>query len=152
MVSSKATTPTAYLASLPPERRAVIEAVRAVVKKRLPKGYVESMNWGMLSYEIPLSRYPDPYNKQPLMYVALAAQKNNYALYLTGVSGESALMARLAAAYKAAGRKLDMGKSCLRFKTLDELPLDVIGEIVSSMSVEKRIEAEEARVKKGARK
>lgn len=148
MVSSKATTPAAYLASLPPEHRKVIEAVRAVVKKRLPKGYVESMNWGMLSYEIPLSRYPDTYNKQPLMYVALAAQKNNYALYLTGVSGETALMARLEAAYKAAGRKLDMGKSCLRFKTLDELPLDVIGDIVGAVSVEKRIEAEEKRLKK----
>lgn len=148
MVSSKATTPAAYLASLPPEHRRVIEAVRAVVKKRLPEGYVESMNWGMLSYEIPLSRYPDTYNKQPLMYVALAAQKSNYALYLTGVSGETALMARLAAAYKAAGKTLDMGKSCLRFKTLEELPLDVIGDIVASMSVEKRIAAEEMRLKK----
>ena len=89
MVSSKETTPAAYLASLPPERRKVVAAVRAVVKKRLPKGYVESMNWGMLAYEIPLSRYPDTYNKQPLMFVALAAQKNNYALYLTGVSATS---------------------------------------------------------------
>ncbi len=150
MVSSNETTPAAYLASLPPERRKVIEAVRAVVKKRLPKGYVEAMNWGMLSYEIPLSRYPDTYNKQPLMYVALAAQKNNYALYLTGagVSSETALMARLAAAYTAAGKKLDMGKSCLRFKSLDELPLDVIGDIVASMSVERRIEVEEGRLKK----
>jgi uncharacterized protein YdhG (YjbR/CyaY superfamily) len=148
MVSSKATTPAAYLASLPPERRKVIAAVRAVVKKRLPKGYVETMNWGMLAYEIPLSRYPDTYNKQPLMYLALAAQKNNYALYMTGVSGDKALMARLTAAYKAAGRKLDMGKSCLRFNALEELPLDVIGDIVAATPVEQRIAAEEARLKK----
>ena len=145
MVSSKETTPTAYLASLPPERRKVIAAVRAVVKKRLPKGYVETMNWGMLSYEIPLSRCPDTYNKQPLMYLALAAQKNNYALYMTGVSGDKVLMGRLAAAYKAAGRKLEMGKSCLRFKTLEELPLDVIGDIVASTPVERRIAAEAER-------
>ena len=144
MVSSKETTPAAYIASLPPEHRKVIAAVRAVIKKRLPKGYVETMNWGMLSYEIPLSRYPDTYNKQPLMYVALAAQKNNYALYMTGVSGDKALMGRLAAAYKAAGKKLDMGKSCLRFDTLEELPLDVIGDIVAATSVESRIAAAEA--------
>ncbi|HLA90687.1 MAG TPA: DUF1801 domain-containing protein [Gemmatimonadaceae bacterium] len=144
MVSSKETTPAAYLASLPPERRAVIAAVRAVVKKRLPKGYVETMNWGMLAYEIPLSRYPDTYNKQPLMYLALAAQKNNYALYLTSMSGDKVLMDRLASAYRAAGRKLDMGKGCLRFKTLEELPLDVIGDMVASTPVERRIELSEA--------
>jgi len=98
----------------------------------------------MLSYEIPLSRYPDSYNKQPLMYLALAAQKNNYALYLTSVSSDKALMARLATAYKTAGKKLDMGKGCLRFKTLEELPLDVIGDIVASTSVERRIGLSEA--------
>lgn len=148
MVSSKETTPAAYLASLPPEHRKVIAAVRAVIKKRLPKGYVETMNWGMLSYEIPLSRYPETYNKQPLMYLALAAQKNNYALYMTGVSGDTVLMGRLAAAYKAAGKKLDMGKSCLRFDKLEDLPLDVIGDIVAATSVERRIEAAEAAQRK----
>ena len=149
MVSSKETTPAAYLASLPPERRKVISAVRAVVKKHLPKGYVETMNWGMLSYEIPLSRYSETYNGQPLMYIALAAQKNNCALYMTNVSKDKTLMGKLAARYKAAGKKLDMGKGCLRFKTLDELPLDVIGDIVASTPVERRIEiAETARQKK----
>jgi uncharacterized protein YdhG (YjbR/CyaY superfamily) len=145
MVSSKETTPDAYLASLPPERRNVVAAVRAVVKKRLPEGYVETMNWGMLSYEVPLSRYPDTYNSQPLSYVALAAQKNDYALYLMNVQGNEALMDRLVSAYAALGRKLVMGKSCLRFKTLEELPLDVIGDLVASTSVEQRIEAESAR-------
>ena len=148
MVSSKETTPAGYLGSLPPERRKVIAAVRAVVRKHLPKGYMETMNWGMLSYEVPLSRYPDTYNKQPLMYLALAAQKANYALYLTNVSGDPELKGKLAAAYKANGKKLDMGKSCLRFKALDELPLDVIGEIVAATSVDARIAQEEARLKK----
>jgi hypothetical protein len=148
MVSSKETTPAAYLASLPPERRKVIAAVRAVVRKHLPKGYVETMNWGMLSYEIPLSRYPDTYNKRPLSYVALAAQKNDYVLYLTNVYGDKALMDRLVAAYKTAGKKLDMGKSCLHFKSLDDLPLDVIGDIVASTPVERRIELAEAARKK----
>ena len=115
-----------------------------MVKKHLPKGYVETMNWGMLAYEVPLNRYPDTYNKQPLMYLALAAQKNNYALYLSCTSGDKALMGKLAAAYKAAGRKLDMGKGCLRFATLEELPLDVIGEIVASTSVARRIALSEA--------
>lgn len=144
MVSSKAITPAAYLASLPPDRRKVIAAVRAVIKKHLPPGYVETMNWGMLSFEIPLSRYPDTHNEQPLMYVALAAQKNNYALYLTGTTSDPALMAKLHAAFAAIGKKLDMGKSCLRFKSLEDLPLDVIGDIVASTAVERRIEVFEA--------
>ncbi|MBC7844529.1 MAG: DUF1801 domain-containing protein [Gemmatimonadaceae bacterium] len=143
MVSSKETSPAAYLAGLPADRRAVVEAVRNVVKKRLPAGYVESMNWGMLCYEIPLSRYPDTYNKQPLMYIALAAQKNNYALYMQGVAGFPDVRDRLSDAYTAAGRKFDMGGSCLRFKQLDELPLALIGDIVASTSVEQRIAAAE---------
>ncbi len=139
MVSSKETTPTAYLASLPPERRKVIAAVRKVVKDRLPKGYDESMK-GMLCYEIPLSRYPVTYNNQPLCYIGLAAQKHNYALYLMNVYFEPKLLARLLAFYKSIGRKLDMGKCCLRFKQLEHLPLDVIGDLVAATPVEKMIE------------
>ena len=103
------------------------------------------MNWGMLAYEVPLKRYPDTYNKQPLMFLALAAQKNNYALYMTNVSTGSAGKKKLEAVYKAAGRKFDMGKSCLRFKALEELPLEIIGEIIESTSVEDVIAAAEAR-------
>lgn len=148
MVSSKETTPAAYLASLPAERRKVIAKVRSVVKKHLPKGYVETMNWGMISYEVPLSRYPDTYNKQPLMYMALAAQKNNYALYMMNVYADAVLRGKLEAAYRSAGRRLDMGKGCLRFKSLEEIPLDVIGEIVAATPVEKRIATEDSRKKK----
>ncbi|HXT17312.1 MAG TPA: DUF1801 domain-containing protein [Gemmatimonadaceae bacterium] len=99
-----------------------------------------------LAYEVPLSRFPDTYNKQPLMYLALAAQKNNYALYMTGLADSKTLLARLAAAYKARGKKLDMGKSCLRFKSLDELPMDVLGDIIASTGVDDRIAVEQKRV------
>ena len=144
MVSSKETTPAGYLASLPPERRKVIAAVRKLVKQNLPDGYVETMNWGMLCYEIPLKTYPVTYNKQPLMYMALAAQKNNYAIYMMNVYGDTKLMDKLVAAYKASGTRLDMGKGCLRFKSLDELPMDVIGEIVASTSPALMIERHES--------
>jgi len=144
MVATKAKTPAAYLASLPAERRKVIAAVRAVIRKKLPKGYVEALNWGMLSYEIPLKRHPDTYNKQPLMYLALAAQKNHYAFYTTNVRHDKALLARVTAGFKAAGKKLDMGGGCIRFKALEDLPLKVIGDIVAATSVEERIAAAEA--------
>jgi len=143
MVMSKAKTPGEYLKSLPADQRAVIATVRQVIKENLPKGYVESMNWGMLTYEIPLKTYPNTYNKRPLLYLALAAQKNNYALYLTCAADDKPNMERLAAAYKRAGRKLNMGKSCLRFKSLEELPLDIIGDMVASQSVAQRIQSAE---------
>lgn len=152
MVSSKETTPAAYLASLPPDRRSVIAAVRAVVLQHLPTGYVETMNWGMLSYEVPLSRCPVTYNKQPLSYVALAAQKNNYALYLMTAYDGSPLRERLAAHYAADGRRLDMGKCCLRFKSIDELPLDVIGEIVAATTVDSLIGYYESAPRKAKKK
>src|SRR5688500_20280053 len=133
MVRSAAKTPDAYLDELPHDRREVISAMRKLIRKNLPKGYDETVNWGMLCYEIPLSRYPDTYNEQPLAYVALAAQKNNYALYLMRQPSNAVLMDRLAAAYEAAGRKFDMGKSWLRFKALDELRLDISGDIVSAI-------------------
>lgn len=146
MVSSKAQTVAEYLQELPVERRAVIAAVRKVVRKHLPRGYVETMNWGMICYEIPLKRYPDTYNKQPLAYAALAAQKSNYALYLMG---DEETRKKLAAAVKAMGKKLDMGKVCLRFKKLEDLPLGVIGEIIASVSVDAYIATyEAARLKK----
>ena len=131
MVSSAATTVADYLKSLPKERSAVVSAVRSVIRKHLPTGYVESMNWGMICYEIPLKRYPETYNGQPLALAALAAQKNNYALYLMCVYQDAALLRKLKESFRKAGKKLDMGKSCIRFKSLDGLPLDVIGEFIA---------------------
>jgi hypothetical protein len=140
MARSAAATVDEYLQELPEDRRVVMSAVRKVILKNLPKGYRESMNWGMISYEIPLERYPTTYNKQPLAYVALAAQKSYYALYLTCIYGDAEREAWLEREYAKAGKKLDMGKSCVRFKSLDDIPLDVIGTVVASTTPEAYIE------------
>lgn len=132
MVSSSAKTPAAYLAELPPERRAVVANVRERILKHLPAGYEEMMLWGMLVYVIPLARYPNTYNQQPLAYVALAAQKNAYSLYLNMAYGSNAVDQAFRAAYAKAGKKLDMGKSCVRFKKLDDLLLDAVDLAVAS--------------------
>lgn len=132
MASSKATTVAAYLRELPADRRHAIEAVRNVVRKNLAAGFVETMNWGMISYEIPLATYSSTYNKKPLAFAALAAQKNYNALYLMSVYGAN--QKKLRDAFQQAGKELDIGKSCIRFKSAEDLPLDVIGEIVASVT------------------
>lgn len=144
MARSTAATVDEYLAELPPERRGVVSAVRDVILQHLPEGYVETINWGMISYEIPLARYPDTYNGQPLSYAGLAAQKNNYAVYLNSVYQDPALETRLRDAFAAAGKRLDMGKSCLRFRRTEDLPLRVIGEIVGAVPVDDYIAGYEA--------
>lgn len=152
MVQSKAATVEEYLEELPEERRATVSAVRDVVLANLPAGYEETMNWGMICYEIPLSRYPVTYNQQPLGYVALAAQKNYYSLYMWSCYQDSEDEAFLRGAFEAAGRKLDMGKCCVRFKRLDDLPLEVIGEAIARTPPEKVIatyEASRAGTKRG---
>jgi Domain of unknown function (DU1801) len=144
MVSSAASSVEEYLAELPPERAEVVRAVRDVVLERLPAGYAETMNWGMISYEIPLSRYPETYNGQPLGVVALAAQKRHYAVYLNAVYTSPGLEQRLRDGYAAAGTKLDLGKSCLRFRSLDGIELDVVGDIIAAVTPEEYIAAYEA--------
>lgn len=132
MASSRATTVDDYLAALPADRRAVVSAVRDVILRRIPAGYRESIQYGMIAYEVPLERYPETYNGRPLCYIALAAQKNHYAVYLNGPYVESGGEARFREAYLKTGKRLDMGKSCVRFKRLDDLPLDLIGDEVAS--------------------
>lgn len=144
MVSSAAVTVEAYLAELPPERREVIATVRALVNANLPDGYVEGMNWGMISWEIPLSRYPVTYNKQPLGYAALAAQKNHYALYLMNAYTDSQSEHDLRKAYATAELKLDMGKCCLRFRRLDALLQPAVATVVASTPLETHIARYEA--------
>ena len=136
---SEATTVKEYLDSLPGDRRKAMAAVRAVIRKHLPTGIVETMNWGMIAYEIPLKTYPDTYNGQPLMYAALGSQKNHMSVYLTAVYGSEKLREKFEDAYRASGKKFDMGKSCVRFTTVDALPLDVIGEAIGSCTVEQFI-------------
>lgn len=144
MVSSAAKTVEAYVEALPAERREVVATVRDLVNRHLPLGYVETMNWGMISWEIPLSRYPATYNKQPLGYAALAAQKNHYALYLMGVYADSQNERDLREAYARAGMRLDLGKCCLRFRKLDGLLPDEVGRIIASTPVDAYIAHYEA--------
>jgi uncharacterized protein YdhG (YjbR/CyaY superfamily) len=144
VVQSKASTPEEYLAELPEDRRQVVEAVRRVILDNLPEGYEESMTWGMPSYEIPLARYPSTYNKQPLAYAALAAQKNHFSLYLMSVYSDSDGESSLREQFAAAGKKLDMGKSCVRFRKLDDLPLDVIARVIAATPAEVHIQRYEA--------
>lgn len=133
---SDAVTIEEYIAALPAERRAAVETVREVVLENLPQGYEEAMNWGMITYQVPLETYPDTYNGQPLMYAALANQKNHMALYLTGIYMQEEDHSAFEAAYKATGKRYDVGKSCVRFRTLEDLPLDLIAETIASMDVE----------------
>ena len=130
MKAARPTTVAAYLASLTPEKRAVIEEARSLVHKHIPKGYAEFMNWGVINWGIPLEEFPDTYNGQPLCYVGLGAQKNYNAFYLMGAYDGSNGAKRLAAAFKKAGKRLDMGKCCLRFKGLDDLELTSVGQVI----------------------
>lgn len=139
MVRSAARTAEEYLPALPPDRRETMRTVRDVIVANLPEGYQESVEWGMLSYEIPLARYPNTYNKRPLPYVCLAAQKNYYSLYLLGAYQDSQAERAVREAFRRAGKKLDMGQSCVRFKRLDDLPLDAIGRIVAATPPEMHI-------------
>ena len=136
MVSSDATTVEQYLDELDDDRRAAISAVRDVILERLPDGFVETMNWGMISYEVPLETFPDTYNKRPLMYAALASQKRHMAVYLTNVYSNPDTENWFREAYLATGKKLDMGKSCVRFTKLENLPLEVIGDAIARTSLD----------------
>jgi hypothetical protein len=122
--------------------------VRNVVKKHLPKGYQETMGSGMITYCVPIEKYPNTYNKQPLCYVGLAAQKNHNALYLMGAYATEAQRKALEDEFKKAGKRLDMGKSCVRFDDLDDLPLDVIGKVVASIPPDKWVAIYESSRKK----
>lgn len=128
--AARPTTVAAYLASLAPEKRAVIQQARALVHKHIAKGYAEFMNWGVINWGIPLERFPDTYNGQPLCYVGLGAQKNYNSFYLMGAYDGSAGAKMLASAFKKAGKRLDMGKCCLRFKTLDDLELTSVAKLI----------------------
>jgi uncharacterized protein YdhG (YjbR/CyaY superfamily) len=143
MASSSARTVEEYLSELPAEKREVVSAVREVILENLPDGYRETMNWGMISYEVPLERYPDTYNGKPLGYLALAAQKNHYAVYAHGIHMDPDGEAWVKAEFEKAGKKLDMGKSCIRFRSLEHLPLDVIGRIAAAHTVDRFLEGHE---------
>lgn len=136
--AARPTTVAAYLASLTPERRAVIEQARAFVLEHIPKGYAEFMNWGVINWGIPLDEFSNTHNGQPLSYVGLGAQKSYNSLYLMGAydssNGKYASPFSeklLADAFKKAGKRLDMGKCCLHFKTLDDLELASVAKVIA---------------------
>jgi hypothetical protein len=137
---SNVKTPAQYIASLPADRAKTIETVRAFVNTHIPSGYDECLVWGTIGWAIPLSQYPDTYNKQPICYVALSSQKNYCSLYLMGAFWSPSQLEQLKAAFKAAGKKLDMGKCCVHFESPDDLPLEAIGKLISAISSEKWIE------------
>lgn len=139
-MQSKAKTVNGYLNSLPDDRKQAIQKVRKVILDNLPSGIEENMNWGMIAYEVPLSAHPDTYNKQPLMFAALASQKNHMAVYLSGIYSDDKLREQFISDYKETGKRLDMGKSCVRFKNLDDLPLELVGKAISAVSMEEYIQ------------
>ena len=130
---------TAHLATLPADRRKEFVAVRKLVKGKMPKGYREVYRQGMAVWEIPLAKYPDTYNGQPLCYAALAAQKHHLSLYLMGAYSDPAQTAAIKAAFKEEGKRLDMGKSCIRFKKAADLPLAALGKSIAAVTPAKYI-------------
>jgi hypothetical protein len=151
IVLSKAKTVDQYLAELSPDRREAINTVRRVILKNLPEGFEETMQYGMISYVVPKKLFPAGYHcdpNQPLCFAGIASQKNHVAIYLMTVYGHKETEEWFVKAYKESGKKLDMGKSCVRFKKLEDLPLDVIGQAIARVSVDKYIKAyEDARKK-----
>jgi len=144
LARSDAATPDAYLAELEPGRAAELGRVRDSVNAAMPKGYVERMAWGMISWEVPIEVSGPTYNKRPLVYAALAAQKNYSALYLNCVYASPDRTKRLRDAFAAAGKKLDMGKSCIRFRRAGDLPLEAIAREIGSTTPEEYVRVEAA--------
>jgi len=138
-MKTAAKTVTEYLATLPPDRRKEFATVLKMVRAHMPKGYKQELRWGMISWEIPLAKYPDTYNGHPLCYAALAAQKNHIALYLMGAYMQTGQAAAIKAAFQKEGKRLDMGKSCIRFKKAADLPLAALGKSIAAVTPAKYI-------------
>ena len=151
-MQSTAKTPLEYVASLPEERKIVIEQLRTIVLKNLPKGFEETMGYGMLSYVVPHSIYPSGYHcdpKTPLPFLSLASQKNFIAFYHMGIYADEKLLNWFVSEYpKHCKSKLDMGKSCIRFKKMNDIPYELLGELASKMSVQDWISLYEEKLKR----
>ncbi|MDH7447515.1 DUF1801 domain-containing protein [Aquimarina sp. 2201CG14-23] len=148
----KASTPDEYIEAIPEERREVMQHLRKVILDNLPKGFSEEMNYGLIGYVIPHKTYPNGYHcdpKLPLPFMNIASQKNFIAVYHMGIYADKELMDWFVGEYpKYVKTKLDMGKSCIRFKKIDQIPLKLIGELASKMTPEKWIEIYETNIKK----
>ena len=143
MVSSEAKTVTQYIKELNTLDREIISTVRSLIQKNLPNGIKETMDWGMINYEIPLETYPITYNKKPLSVMSLAAQKHHYALYLHGVYCDEKLHESFAKEAENEIGKLNMGKSCLRFKDLSSFPKGSVEKVISKVTPEMYIKCYE---------
>ncbi len=154
-MQSKATTVAQYLAELPEGRRAAISAVRKVILKNLDKDFEERMQYGMIGYCVPHRIYPAGYHcdpKQPLPFACLASQKNYMSLYAMSLYGSGREAEWFHSEWAKTGKKLDMGKSCIRFKKVEDLALDVIGEAIRRVTVKKHIEQYESVIKDSRKK
>ncbi len=151
-MQSKEKTPEAYINSLPADRKAAISELRKVIRKNIPKGFQEVMGYGAMGYVVPHSLYPEGYHcdpKQPLPFMGMASQKHFVAVYHMGIYADKALYKWFISEYpKHAKGKLDMGKSCLRFKKMDQIPYKLIGELASKMTPKEWIEVYEKKLKR----
>ena len=147
----EANSPEEYISKIPEERQPVLSGMRKVILKNLPKGFEETMSYGMIGYVVPHSIYPDGYHctpELPLPFMNIASQKNFVALYHSGIYASEELLAWFQEEYpKHCKRKLDMGKSCIRFKYMDDVPYDLIGELTQKMSVQDWVDIYESAVK-----
>ena len=150
-MQSKASTPEEYIKELPDDRKEVVSKLRKTILDNLPKGFEEQMNYGMLGYVVPHSKYPDGYHcdpKLPLPFINLASQKNHIGFYHMGIYSDPELMQWFTAEYpKHVSGKLDMGKSCIRFKNMNKIPFDLLGELVRKVSPDQWIARYEAAIK-----
>ncbi len=155
-MQSKATTIDAYIAELPDERQKAITKLRSIIKKKLTKGFKEGMGYGMMGWSVPHTIYPAGYHcnpKDPLPFIGMASQKNFIALYHMGIYADSKLLKWFTEAHaKASPKKLDMGKSCIRYKKPEDIPYDLIGELVSKITVQEWITMYEAAFRKSNKK
>lgn len=151
-MQSTAKTPQDYVVQLPEERKLITQELRKIITNNLPLGFEETMQYGMISYVVPHSIYPDGYHcnpKEPLPFISLASQKNHIALYHMGIYSDPALLNWFINEFpKHASGKLDMGKSCIRFKNLNTIPLDLLGELCAKMTVKDWIAMYEKTFKK----
>ena len=129
---------------LPPERREALSALRDVILGNLPDGYEEGIEFGMISYHVPLERLSKTYNGRPLMYAALANQKHHVALHLLNVYGDAETRAWFREQWAASGKRLDLGKACIRIRRLDDVPLELVGQAIARTPVERYLAKYEA--------
>ena len=151
-MTSKATTPQEYIKDLPEDRVVAITKLRKVINDNLPKGFHEEMSYGMIGYVVPHSIYPSGYHcdtKLPLPFMSFASQKNSINFYHMGIYAKPELLNWFTSEYpKHCTAKLDMGKSCVRFKKMDHIPFELLGELVQKMSVEDWISCYESNFKR----